>query len=338
MRLVGRLGPASVALLLASAAFGQPAPSAPAARPAVPSYAPPEDVSFRRTAIVSEGTRMAAEVFAPTAAAGQKLPCLLLAHGWGGVAALLRPEAVAFARAGYFVATFDYRGWGQSEGRLILAGPAPAERDAGGFLAQVKEVREVVDPIDMGTDWLNALHWLAAEPQCDADRIGLWGSSFSGGLVVYAAARDDRVKVLHSQVGALDGRRFLVGDELKTTRQEGSERARGTIGYPAPGLRVVGNLRGAPIRPRFVGYAPVDEVDRARGCAMQFVIAENEELFDNREHALKAYARAAGPKNLVTLPRITHYGVYQEARAEAQRLALAWFDAHLKSQSQGARR
>jgi len=101
---------------------------------------------------------------------------------------------------------------------------------------------------------------------------------------------------------------------------------------------VVGNLRGAPIRPRFAGYVPVDEVDRAPGCAMQFVVAENEELFDNREHALKAYARAVGPKNLVTLPKITHYGVYQEARAEAQRLALAWFDAHLKSQSQGARR
>ena len=40
-----------------------------------------------------------------------------------------------------------------------------------------------------------------------AANIGLWGSSFSGGLVVYAGEHDPRVKALHSQVPALDGRR-----------------------------------------------------------------------------------------------------------------------------------
>ena len=45
-----------------------------------------------------------------------------------------------------------------------------------------------------------------------------------------------------------------------------------------------------------------------------FVIAENEELFDNRDHAIKAHALATGVKNLVTLPNITHYSIYREAR------------------------
>jgi hypothetical protein len=38
----------------------------------------------------------------------------------------------------------------------------------------------------------------------------------------------------------------------------------------------------------------VEDVNKAPQCAMQFVIAEKEELFDNRDHALKAYQRFTG--------------------------------------------
>lgn len=58
--------------------------------------------------------------------------------------------------------------------------------------------------------------------------------------------------------------------------------------------------------------------------------AEKEELFDNKQHGIKAHERAKGPKKLVTIPNITHYGVYREAREQAQKLALEWFDTHLK--------
>jgi uncharacterized protein len=60
------------------------------------------------------------------------------------------------------------------------------------------------------------------------------------------------------------------------------------------------------------------------------VLAEKEELFDNKDHGLKAYERATGPKKLVTIPKIKHYGIYLEARKQAQQLALDWFDVHLK--------
>jgi len=63
---------------------------------------------------------------------------------------------------------------------------------------------------------------------------------------------------------------------------------------------------------------------------MQFLIAEIEELFDNRDHAIKAYDRVKGPRNLVTIPKITHYGIYGEAREQAQKLALDWFNKYLK--------
>ena len=64
---------------------------------------------------------------------------------------------------------------------------------------------------------------------------------------------------------------------------------------------------------------------------MLFLIAEKEELFDNRDHGLKAYERAKGPKKLVTIPNITHYGIYNEAREQARKLAIEWFDEHLKA-------
>jgi fermentation-respiration switch protein FrsA (DUF1100 family) len=64
---------------------------------------------------------------------------------------------------------------------------------------------------------------------------------------------------------------------------------------------------------------------------MLFIIAEKEELFDNKDHAIKAYERAKGPKKLVTIPGITHYGIYTTARVEATRLALEWFDKYLKA-------
>lgn len=170
-----------------------------------------------------------------------------MAHGWGGTAAVLRRDAIVFARQGYLVVTFDYRGWGESDSRLAQ------------WKGETQDLREVVDPLDMAADWFNAIHWLQAEPQCDTHRIGLWESSFSGGLVVYVAARDPRVKALHSQVGALDGRTLAApsGAELAKTYDEATRRARGEIGYPPPGAKVVGNLRGAPIRARFLDYTPV---------------------------------------------------------------------------------
>jgi hypothetical protein len=53
-------------------------------------------------------------------------------------------------------------------------------------------------------------------------------------------------------------------------------------------------------------------------------------LFDNKEHAILAYERATGMKKLVTIQGIKHYGIYNEARDQAQKEAIVWFDEHLK--------
>lgn len=291
------------------------------------SFNPPDDLEFRRGDILSEGTRMSAEIYSLKSKSGEKLPAVIMCHGWGGTAAGLRREAIDIARAGYLVVVFDYRGWGASDSRIVLTGPAPKERTDNRFVAEVKEVREVVDPLDMTRDLLNAIHWVHGEPRADTSRIGLWGSSYSGGHVVWAAARDHRIKALVSQVPGMDSRplaRALDANAVATRR------TRGEIGYPAPRAQEVGKLFGGPISEKMIDYAPVEDAARVPAhCAQLYIVAEKEELFDNRDHGIRAHALARGPKKLVSIPEITHYGIYREAREQATKLAIEWFDEHL---------
>ena len=263
----------------------------------------PEGIDWRTGAIHSERTRLAAEIFSLESNSGKKLPCILMAHGWGGTARGLRRNAVAFAKAGHLAVAFDYRGWGRSEPRVILAEPVP-DGKSGRFQAEVIAIREVVDPVEQGRDWLNAMHWLQSEPMCDTARIGVWGSRYSGGHVLYVAARDKRVKAVFSQVGGMDSRSVVAGElEAAWTLNEATRRA-GLSG--TPGAVEVGALRGAPIRGKLMHYAPVELAERASHAALMFVIAENVELFANR-----------------------NYGIYREARQQAQQLAIDWFNEHL---------
>jgi dienelactone hydrolase len=296
----------------------------------------PDTIEHRQVNIMSEGVRMSGEVYSLKTLAGKPLPTIIMSHGWGGVASLLRREAIEFAKAGYFVLAFDYRGWGASDSRVILTGAAPAKKEGNRFTAEVLEVREVVDPLEMVTDIFNAIHWAIGEPMVDKNRIGLWGSSYSGGHVVYVAARDPRVKATVSQVPSLDSRpraTAIAGqkdEQYRLAYEEATKRARGEIGYPAPRARVIGNLQGGPIRDKLLRYAPVEDADKRTDCAMLFIVAEKEELFDNADHAKLAYERARGPKKYIVMPGITHYGIYTNMREQAIKHALDWFNEHLK--------
>lgn len=301
-------------------------------------FTPPDDIDYRKANVMSEGVRLTAELYSPKSAAGKQLPTIIMSHGWGGTAALLRDVALDFAHAGYLVIAFDYRGWGASDSRVILTAPEPAKKDGNKFTAEVMEIREVVDPFEQTQDIFNVIHWSMGEPQVDKNRLGLWGSSYSGGHVVYAAAHDPRVKCIVSQVGAEDSRPRAQltssfgseAEQLKQAYEEATKRARGEIGYPPPRARVIGNLQGAPIREKLLRYAPVDDVSMIKNCAMLFVVAEKEELFDNALHAKLAYDRASEPKKYVVIPGITHYGVYTTARVQATKIEIEWYNEHLK--------
>ena len=200
------------------------------------------DITHRKVDIYSEGIRIGGTAYHLEEHAGKKLPTVILSHGWGGTAAMLRPQAERLAQAGYFALVIDYRGWGESDARWVRDEAAPAGSDAR------RELREVVHPLDQATDLFSAVHWAMGEPMVDAGRVGLWGTSFSGGLVAYVAARDPRIKAIVSQVAWFgQSRDRMAPDALARSQATATRRARGEIGYPPPGAREVGNLRGGPV-------------------------------------------------------------------------------------------
>lgn len=318
-------------LIIAAAAVAGAQQTPPARQTTTATFKAPDNLDFRTANVMSEGVRLNAELFSLKSLAGKPLPTVIMAHGWGGTAANFRRDAIDLANAGYMVITFDYRGWGQSDGRIVLTSP-PEKKDGRRFTAQVEELREYIDPIEQTTDWFNVINWAMGEPMVDRNRIGLRGSSYSGGHVFYVAARDPRVKAIVSQVGAFDSRRVIANEsETKLTYTEATQRARGEISYPEPRARVIGNLTGAPIRDKLMHYVPYEEAPKVKEAAALFIVAEKEELFDNNQNAKLAHDRMAGTKKkYVVIPNIPHYGIYRESRDQAIKLAIEWFDEHLK--------
>ena len=63
-----------------------------------------------------------------------------------------------------------------------------------------------------------AIDWLETEPQIDRKRIGLWGGSFAGYLVIRAAATDSRVRACVENCGPFDIGYYRWDDLLRLRR------------------------------------------------------------------------------------------------------------------------
>jgi pimeloyl-ACP methyl ester carboxylesterase len=306
--------------------------------PSAHDYRPPEGIVFRTTDFVSENVRLTAQWFYAAGNEGRKLPTVIMAHGWGATAASLREDAVDLARAGYLVMLFDYRGWGESDGRVMLVDQQPAA--GGAFTAEVRQLRGYVDPWEQAEDWFNAVSYAAAAPtpMVDAGRIGLRGSDLSGGYVIFAAAHDPRVKALASQVTWADLRpsKPYQPDPSRMIAEANAAASRIATGHaPYPADRahaphdLGGDLVGAPVGNKLGRWTPVDEAGGVTQPAL-FVLAEKEELFANTFNGQRACENVQGPRKMVMLPGITHYGVYGAERTRAVEAAIDWFDRYLK--------
>src|ERR1700712_5928770 len=118
-----------------------------------------EDVWF------TSGTdRVSAWLYRPDSAG--PVPLLVMAHGLGAVRTMrLDAYAERFAAAGYACLVFDYRNFGDSEG-------AP---------------RQLIDIRMQLQDWTVAVAFARTLTGIDPQRIGLWGTSVSGGHLIATA-------------------------------------------------------------------------------------------------------------------------------------------------------
>ncbi len=101
----------------------------------------------RPVSFYSEGMKLDGDLFLPDdIAAGEKRAGIVLCHGYTGVKDLYLPDnARVLNLAGYVVLTFDYKGWGKSEGprtRLDPHGRVADVQAAMTFLGLQPEVDE----------------------------------------------------------------------------------------------------------------------------------------------------------------------------------------------------
>ena len=136
-----------------------------------------EDITFP-----SGDSHCAGDLYLPEGV--ERPPVVVMAHGIGALRSFrLGAFAERFAARGLAVLVFDYRNFGDSPG----------------------EPRCLVSPSRHVADYLAAIEYVRADNRVDGARLGLWGTSFAGGHVITAAARDGNVQAVVSQVPFVSG-------------------------------------------------------------------------------------------------------------------------------------
>jgi hypothetical protein len=300
----------------------------------------PPGVTARVVTFYSEGVACYGRIFFPANfdAAG-KTPGIVLAHGWTGTAAsrdhALERYAARFAGRGLVAMAIDYRGWGKSGGYVRLAEPIRSDdrMRKTEMTAAVEIKRTRLIPDDQIEDIRNAISYLQGEPGVDPERIGQWGSSYSGGHVITVAGADARVKVGVAQVPAIAGKNVpeaataprgrMLEDAIRRAREgQGAEMETGFS------IRLQVDTETMQASSEYRPYHSVDDVPAS--VPILFIVAEKDELINNQEAAYAASEALAGESEVIEIPEITHFDIYYGAAFEQSSTAAAeWFAKHL---------
>ena len=288
----------------------------------------------------AEGVTLRGWLYVPDGASGP-VPAVVMAHGFSAVKEMyLDRFAEAFAAAGLGALVFDNRNFGASDG----------------------EPRLEIDPWEQVRDYRHAISYAATRPEVDADRIGIWGSSYSGGHVLVVGAIDRRVKCVVGQVPLISGHRnarrivradFIapVGamfDEDRAKRYAGEAPAMipvvdadpmapsalptadsytwftETGAARAPSWRNEVTLRSVEM---FWEYEPGAYAQYVSPTPLLIVVAAGDHL-TVCDLAIEAFEQAREPKRLVILPG-GHFDAYVAGFDGAAGAATDWFSEHL---------
>jgi len=263
----------------------------------------------------------------------------VLAQGWAGTHASIEKYGARFAEKGLVAMVIDYRGWGKSNGFTTLANKSlqsRARNDDGQRFAQgefrIETKRTRIVPAKQVEDMRNAISYLQGEPGVDREQIGLWGSSFAGGNAIAVAAMDARVKAIAMQAPSIAGKNApaepfrLQGKML----EDAIQRARTGQGAQIETGYVDRRIIDFETNQLVAEYRPFHQLKHIGDRPVLFVVAQNEELFDNEDHAFAAAEVLTGPKKVIEIPNITHFEIYAGSAFESSANAAAdWFKQYL---------
>jgi uncharacterized protein len=216
------------------------------------------------------------------------------------------------------------------------------------------EPRQELDPILQQRGYKDAITFLAIRDDIDGERIGIWGTSYSGGHVLGVAAHDRRVRAVVSQAMTISGHRNLLrrhpsGGYDKLQQSWAEERLRIGRGEPPTIVAAFGEnsetVRYQAARPLeqrenwrnevtvrswelYDEYEPAAFIERISPTPLLMIVPLDDTMTPT-EDALAAYDRAGEPKRLVTVAG-SHYAVYGEQFERTSTEARDWFVAHLR--------
>ncbi|WP_214369906.1 alpha/beta hydrolase [Pseudonocardia sp. H11422] len=279
--------------------------------------------------------------FHPAEGASGAAPAVVMAHGFSAVKEMyLDDYAEVFATAGLGALVFDNRNFGASDG----------------------EPRQEIDPWAQVRDYRHAITYATTLPEVDGLRIGVWGSSYSGGHVLVVAAIDRRVKAVVSQVPLVSGHdnfRALVRADFiagfqeqfnadRLARFQGDPPAMvpvvaedplapsalptpdswqwftGTAKSRAPSWRNEVTLRSVEM---FTEYEPVSYLPYISPTPLLLLPAVGDHLTPS-DLAIAAFEKARQPKKLAILPG-GHFDAYVTGFEPSSVAARDWFVQHL---------
>ena len=293
--------------------------------------------------IPSEGERLAALLYQPKGAGPH--PCVVMAGGWCYVKELVMPTfASVFAEAGIASLTFDYRYMGGSSG----------------------EPRQHIDPWQQIQDYRNVVSFAEQLDEVDANRIGAWGISYSGGHVLILGAVDPRVRAICGVVPVADGyenmrlahgtlgmrrlratllearrKLFATGELTYLKHQPDSDEDVAT--FPYPQSRITFRRLKETQAPAYVGHATAESTEMLMAYSVHpflerlvstptlLVVAEGDD-HTHWELQVEAFDKIPGQrKRFDVVPRSTHLTFYED-EATARNVAGTardWFSQYL---------
>lgn len=293
------------------------------------------DIEFSAEGVVLRGWLYSA------AGRSGRAPTVVMAHGFSAVKEMyLDSFAEVFAAAGLNALVFDNRGFGASDG----------------------EPRQEIDPWQQVRDYRHAITFAGTLGEIDATRIGVWGSSYSGGHVLVLGAIDRRVKAVAAQVPLVSGSANiaeLVRADFRAGFREmfDADRAARFAGDPPAMVPVVdedplapsalptpdswtwftetGKTRAPSWRNEVTlrtvemlgEYEPGTYIGRISPTPLLIVVAREDHLTP-AHLAIDAYERAREPKKLVLLPG-GHFDAYTTGFADASAAARDFLVEHL---------
>jgi hypothetical protein len=301
---------------------------------------PPGVTTRQVTFFVDGGTPLYGKLFLPKGfSTVGRTPAVVVGHGINALSIGIEKYAARFAERGLVAMAIDYQSYGFSGSgsddlRLLEPDTTTDAQPIAERRVRLLYKRTNLNNVHEVADFRAAVSYLQGEPGVDPDRIGIWGSSNGGSVVIAVAAADARVKAVVSQVATprpAPRRPVTIApnrldDAITRVRTGQGAEVDGGFSFRSK-VDQWYTTRNQDVQPGAV----LDQI--AKTTAVLFLPAERDELTRGPEGAVEA-ARFLTDRGVtaqtIVLPYLTHFQAYSYAGFEVgSTLAADWFVRHL---------